>query len=228
MRTPTMRSAVLLSTALLALPAWMASAGAQRPTTVRVQDSGVAGAQDTMPGARPAWQQEQADQIQQAGRRLGVPVRTTRMVHFAQNGATFLTAPAANLETIPATQLPRGIDLGVAYLDAPRQAIPTGYYRLRVFGRPRGVGTTDARLQWIGMNGRVAAEVPATVEVSSMTLPAQAAEGITDVTISTVAARPREGCLYKVLVCHRCPNGQVTCWYTCVWAAETRIHNDAQ
>jgi hypothetical protein len=186
----------------------------------------VLGACQTLQGGNAGWQQAQAVQIQAAGRQLGVPVRTTRMVHFAQDGATFVTAPAANLETIPATELPRGIDIGVAYLDAPRQALPTGYYRLRAFGDPRGVGVTQGRVQWIGTDGRVALEIPATLDVESMTLPPRAAEEITTVTLTTIAAKESGGCLYKIRVCYLCTNGETTCIWKCVWATAPSLHGD--
>lgn len=125
-----------------------------------------AAAQPAGPGT--SWMQAQAEAMRRAGQRLGIPVQTDRMAYFAQNGATLVTAPAANLETIPAANLDRGVYLGVAYVEVPGRRIPAGFYGLRVFPDSQRTGTAEGRVQLVGTDGRVAVEVPATVEVRSM------------------------------------------------------------
>jgi hypothetical protein len=119
-------------------------------------------------GSATGWMQAQAEAVRRAGQRLGIPVQTDRMVYFAQNGATLITAPAANLETIAAASPDRGLYLGVAYVEVPGRRIPDGFYGLRVFPDSQRTGTSEGRVQLVGTDGRVAAEVTAIVEVRSI------------------------------------------------------------
>ena len=164
------------------------------------------------------WTTEQSKLIRQAGIRLGVPVRTERMVHFAQAGALWFAAPAANLESIPATELPRGVIVGVAYFDLPRQKFPKGFYKIRAFADVKQVGRVKGRVQIINDKGGIVGESPATVEVRSMTVPEGARSRLTTVSICTGAACNIEGGggtppIVDFWACQSCPNGWSVCFY---------------
>jgi hypothetical protein len=112
-----------------------------------------------------------AEELRQAGERLGVPVRTAQMVELADGGAELVAAPAIHLETIPATRYPAGIDLGVAYLDLPRPVvvqgssnvnIQKGFYKLRAFTEEgRQTGRIGGHAQLIDAAGGIVADLPA-------------------------------------------------------------------
>jgi hypothetical protein len=176
------------------------------------------GACETREAEGAGWTQTQADQIRRAGEQLGIPVRTDRMVHFAQGGATFFTAPAESLETVPAAALPRGVNLGVAYLDIPGDSLAAGFYGLQVFADPRQVGTVAGRLQWIGADGKVAAEVPATVNLRSLAPPERTATPST-ITLSAPCPSDTEnvppGCVGPYRVCYTSWIGTY-CFWRCI------------
>jgi hypothetical protein len=160
------------------------------------------------------WPRTQAEEIRKAGDRLGVPVETENMVSFAQSGTTFTTATARAWRTTAATELPRGINFAVAYLDSPGQRFSPGFYTLRAFAEPHGVGTVAGRIQVINAAGEVAGEVPATIDVRSLTVPPEAA--ITAPTIAVVgvpvpAAVDPTKCKYGNKICYCCTNGTLIC-----------------
>jgi hypothetical protein len=126
--------------------------------------------QGRRPGLGPS--PAQAEALRQAGQRLGIQVETNRMAYFGQEGATFFTAPAA---TPREDEQRRGLIVAVAYVDLSGQRFPAGYYGVRVFPDSQQVGTRVGRVQLIGSDGRVAAEIPTTMEVRSGPPPAQAA-----------------------------------------------------
>jgi len=164
------------------------------------------------------WTAAQAKLVLQAGKRLGVPVRTDRMVHFAQAGASWFAAPAANLETIPATELPRGVIIGVAYFDLPRQKFPKGFYKIRVVADVTQVGRASGRVQIINDKGAIVGNSPSTVEVRSMTVPRDARTRLTTVSICTGPACNIEGGsgtppIVDFWACQSCPNGWSVCFY---------------
>jgi hypothetical protein len=153
------------------------------------------------------WTKETESLLKQAGEQAGVPLQTKSMVHYAQWGASFYTAPAASFETSAATELVRGVDLGVAYVDSPGQKYPKGYYTLKAFANPTQPGEVNGTIQVIGADGRAAAELPATVTVDSMSAPAQQRAPM-DV---SVAAAP----------CGRPPNVVVNCFHWTTYANST-------
>jgi len=153
----------------------------------------------------PPSAQSQADALRQAGERLGLPIRASSMASITSGGTTIITAPAANLETVPATELPRGINLAVAYLDGAAP-VPRGYYRLRAYADNVRLGTIPGRIELLDGTGRVVGEVLATVEVHSLTVPEEARRQVTQVSI-----RNREvNC--PIRVCYLCTNGHWVCY----------------
>jgi hypothetical protein len=150
-----------------------------------------------------------ADLIRQASERLGVPIRTERMVTVSQGGATFLTAPAANLESVPATELPRGVDVAVAYLDSPGQTYPAGFYILHGVANAQQPGTVEGRIQLLDANRRVAGDIPARFEIFSMTLPDRPERLITNVSFHS--SRLAGHCNPNTETCYCCTNGWIVC-----------------
>jgi hypothetical protein len=131
---------------------------------------GATGCRTTYGASTASWTQAQAVQLQKAGDRLNVPVRTEAMVQFAQFGSTIFAAPAANLETVSAARYAEGVDLGVAYIDTPGDAAAGGsalkdFYKIRAFasGAP-AAGRVEGRVQLIDAGGRAVSELPATIE----------------------------------------------------------------
>jgi hypothetical protein len=162
----------------------------------------------TIADATKQWTSETERMLRDEANRLGVPLQTTPMVHYAQWGAAFYTAPAAGLETVAPADFSRGVNLGVAYVDSPGQSFPAGYYSLRAYADPRQPGDVDGRLQIIDTSGKVAAEVPATLTVDAMELPAQALRPV-DVSVAALSVRQR----YNVI--------HVTTYVNPVWALRT-------
>jgi hypothetical protein len=171
----------------------------------------------------------QARQLRQAGEQFGLPVRTEEMVQLAEGGTTMFLAPAASLDTIPATRYPAGVDLGIAYLDLPvsgerssGKALPKGFYKLRAIAfHAEKVGKVDGRIQLVDKQGRLAAELPAEVQILSLTLPPRSE------TRRTLISFGGGRCLNwvntsPVNVCVCCPNGVTVCMN--VFTKELEIH----
>jgi hypothetical protein len=148
--------------------------------------------------------QQQA--IGEAGQRLNVPVRTSNAAYAKHNGSSVLTAAAMNLEQIPATELRHGIDLGIAYIDAPAMQLPRDY-RVRATADVSQPGRTTGIVALIDQSGRTAAEVPASIDVWSMTVPPDARTASTRIALR----QNRENC-DGVWTCYRCTNGQTICY----------------
>lgn len=118
-----------------------------------------------------AWTARHAEELGEAGERLGVPVRTAAMAQFADRDAVLFAAPATDLAAIPTSRYAAGVDLGVAYLDilAPVAArdsspvsIPRGFYKLRGFSEEaRQSATVGGHAQLIDAAGTVVADLPA-------------------------------------------------------------------
>jgi hypothetical protein len=155
------------------------------------------------------WTAAQAELLRGAGERLGVPVRTEAMLNLAQGGASLSTAPAANFETIPATELPRGVTFAVATVDSPDQGVPKGTYALRAFAEPRQVGTVEGRVQLVDAGGRVAGELPARIEIESMSLPSVMSGVRTSIFLQH--ERLAGHCNLNYETCYCCENGYIVC-----------------
>jgi len=62
------------------------------------------------------------------------------MVYLAQGNVSWFAASVANLESTPATELPRGVNIGVAYFDLLGQKFPRDFYKIRAFADAKQVG----------------------------------------------------------------------------------------
>lgn len=155
----------------------------------------------------PNWRESQIVAIREAGARMGIPIRTERVVSVARERTLLITAPAVNLEDIPATALRQGADIAVAYVDSPGSRVPKGFYKLRAFADVRATGTIAGRIDFVDVAGKVVAEVPSTVEVQSLTLPPRDPNSFTEVALRSGAAN-----CHATWVCYLCPNGHWICY----------------
>lgn len=154
--------------------------------------------------------------LRQAGERLQVPVRTESTVHFAQDGVSWFAASAANLESLPATELSGGVNVGVAYFDLPDQKFPKGFYKIRASADVKQVGRVDAKGQLINDKGEIVGEMRATIDVKSMTVPEGSTSRFTAISICTGAACNLRGGAPPIAgfwACQSCPNGWSVCFY---------------
>ena len=115
------------------------------------------------------WSRVQAELLREASRSLGVPVQIENISQFSEGGATLITAPAEGLERVPATELPRGVNLGVAYVNSPGQSFPAGAYALRVSAPDPRIGENQGVIHLINANGSRVAQMAARITVDSLT-----------------------------------------------------------
>jgi hypothetical protein len=136
------------------------------------------------------------------------------MVYLAQGNVSWFAASVANLESTPATELPRGVNIGVAYFDLLGQKFPRDFYKIRAFADAKQVGRLEGKAQLINDKGAIVAELPAMVDVKSMTLPARPTSALTSLTVCAGAAcnigggTPPTVCFW---ICFECPNGFTVC-----------------
>lgn len=171
------------------------------------------------------WTDQHTHELHQAAEALNVAVRAEARVLYAQSGATMIATPAANLETIPATNYPQGVDLGTVYLDlahplgtrdAARHRIPPGTYRARAISpEVREPGKLEGHVQLVDAAGHVAAELPANFDVRSLRVPPEARNQRTLISVTTKPT-PLET---VVMFCWTCPNGVVCCVFFRVYFA---------
>jgi|SRR4051794_10221038 hypothetical protein len=172
-----------------------------------------------------------AQAMARAAARAGVSVNLDSLTQGTGNGATVVIGAITGMESIPATELPRGVDAAFAYLDLPtgpggaQPNLPAGYYTFRVSassqtvdealkasggvppdttspdGRPSVPG---AKVELVDARGQVAAVIPGQLGVFSATVPPDAAKQRTLV-------EPVIGAQY-ILVWVVCPNGWAVCF----------------
>lgn len=141
----------------------------------------------------------------------GVKLNLEQTVTASSESITFAGSSIAGFEQIPATRLPRGVDAGFIYLNAPESGIPADFYRLHTQAPNPQKGVHEGTVSLVSRSGKVVAQLPATLETWSMEVPrplpyertlmeAQlhnepaSSEG-------AMAARPR------LTIIIRCPNG---------------------
>jgi hypothetical protein len=172
-----------------------------------------------------------AQTMVRAAARAGVSVNPNTLTQGSGNGATLVIGATTGLESIPATELPKGVNTAFGYLDLPdgpggvQPNLPAGFYTFRVsaslatvqealkasggvppdttspVGRPSVPG---AKVELIDAQGRVAAVIPGQLGVFSLTVPPDAAKQRTVV-------EPIIGGRY-IIVWFICPNGWAVCF----------------
>ena len=155
------------------------------------------------------------DQLLTASKAAGVNVHAEELFTVSRGSETVTTAPIVGWEKIPATDLAKGVDFAYGYFSTQEPRVPAGNYTLRATADVRAVGTVKGRVQFVDRQGNVAAEVPADIEVHSLTVPAQAATQRSFVTSTLVVDR--------IYVWHRCPNG-VCVRFPILQARDLTIH----
>ena len=143
--------------------------------------------------------QTPGEQLVKASKDAGVNIHADEVFTMSRGAETITGAPIVGWEQIPATAHANGVEFGYAYISTEEPRIPAGHYKLKGFARPSQVGPVEGRVQLIDQGGRVAAEIPAQVEVHSMTVPAEAAGARSFVTAVSQGDRN--------LIWFRCPNG---------------------
>lgn len=144
--------------------------------------------------------QSPKDQLVEASKAAGVNIHVEEVFSLSRGSESVVAAPIAGWEKIPATALAKGVDFGFAYFATEEPRVPAGYYSLKGFADVKEVGTVKGRVQLIDRGGKVAAELPAEVEVHSMTVPPEAANQRSFVAALTTGDRQR--------IWFRCPNGE--------------------
>lgn len=139
-------------------------------------------------------------QLLAASTAAGVQVHREEIFSLSRGTEAVSVAPIAGWESIPATALPNGVDFAFGYFDTREINIPAGYYRLRAFANPTAPGTVTGRVQFINRAGAVVAEVPAEIEVHTMTVPPEAASQRSFVA-AVLDRQHQQGGWF------RCPNG---------------------
>jgi hypothetical protein len=152
-------------------------------------------------GCRPSESESPTEQLLGASKAANVQVHADEVFSISRGKQTFTAAPIVGWEQIPATALPNGVDIAYAYFAT--KEVPKGYYKLKAFANPTGVGTVDGKVQLIDQGGKVAAEIPAQVEIHSMTVP----EGASSRRTNLMTFTDEKG---QTIMWARCPNGQCT------------------
>lgn len=150
--------------------------------------------------------------LQAAARRSKVRINTEEMVTALRADSALAIAPVREFDRTPATDLPDGTDVAFLYLDNNDPKIPAGFYRVRVSAPVTQLGKVRGTTQLIDRQGRVALELPADVDVKSMTLPDPRPFPHTGINVETRFADPDsfppdpQPLLIVVIIC---PNGVV-------------------
>lgn len=143
--------------------------------------------------------QSPKDQLLEASKAAGVNVHAEEVFSVSRDSESVIAAPIAGWEKIPATALAKGVDFGFAHFSTEEPRVPAGYYSLRAFADVNAVGTVQGRVQLLDRAGKVAAELPAQIEVHSLTIPLEAANQRSFVV--GIPRKQRQGIWF------RCPNG---------------------
>lgn len=173
-----------------------AISGCERPAEINTNQGGTS---QNSPTPCPS-SQSPKDQLLEASKAAGVNIHADEVFSVSRGSESFIGAPIAGWETIPATALPNGVDFGFAYFSTEEPRVPAGYYRLKGFADVRAVGTVKGRVQLLDRSNKVAAELPAEIQVHSMTVPAEASSQRSFLTAITTGDRHR--------IWFRCPNGE--------------------
>jgi hypothetical protein len=159
---------------------------------------------------RSASGQDAVAQLIAASKVAGIEVIEDEVLSVSRGQETFITAPIASWVHTPATELRNGINIAFVYVSAKEPHVPAGYYTIRAFADDIRVGKVAGRAQLIDRNGKVAAEIPAQVEIHSLTVPPNA---------RTVFVTTGDGPDGQLRLWHRCDNGQ--CYLFGVFSIKT-------
>ncbi|MFP2911041.1 hypothetical protein ACLESD_39605 [Pyxidicoccus sp. 3LFB2] len=113
------------------------------------------------------------EQLIKAAEEAGVKLNREEIVTASSKDVNFVGTSIEGFEQVPATDLPKGVDAGFVYLDAPATGIPAGFYRLNAHANEEDIqkGTYQGTVGLIGADGKEVARMPATMETSSLSVP---------------------------------------------------------
>ena len=166
-------------------------------------------------GCMTASDRGDAQKLSDAGKRMGVLIRSEGSFDYSQFGSQMSVAPAENLETIPATRYTEGVDIGVSYLNlrGATATVPAGFYKLRaIVPDATHTGKTKGRVQLVNLEGRVVADLATDFDIRSLTAPSAPSGRHTLLSLKSGAIwnQPSDR---RVYVCGDCPNGVFWCSY---------------
>jgi hypothetical protein len=139
------------------------------------------------------------EQLFAASKAAGVEVLREQVFMIYRGAETFVTAPIASWAQIPATELRKGINVAFAYVSTKEPKVPPGYYTIKALANDIRLGTVAAKAQLIDRQGKVVVEIPARVEIHSLTVPS----GARTIFVTTGAGPDARPHLWL-----RCSNGQ--------------------
>ncbi|HEV7890330.1 MAG TPA: hypothetical protein VGP08_06810 [Pyrinomonadaceae bacterium] len=162
-----------------------------------------------LPGCSKPKETNISDRLLEASKDAGVQVNPEEVFSISRGAETVAVAPIAGWEQVPATDLRKGTNIGYAYFSTQEPKVPSGYYTLKAFADVDNVGTVAARVQLLDRSGKVAGEIPAEVEVHSLTVPPEAASLRTFVTATDdrVSSQTQNIPGLRPRIWLRCPNG---------------------
>jgi hypothetical protein len=124
------------------------------------------------PASAPQCSDPKSDLIAAADK-AGVKLNVEQIVTASSEDVTFVGTSIEGFEQVPATDLPKGVDAGFVYLDAPKSGIPAGFYRLNAHADEKVIqkGTYQGTVGLIGADGKEVTRLAATMETSSLSVP---------------------------------------------------------
>jgi hypothetical protein len=142
-----------------------------------------------------------------AADKAGVKLNVEQIVTASSEDVTFAGTSIQGFEQVPATDLPKGVDAGFVYLDAPATGIPAGFYRLNAHANKEDVrkGSYPGTVGFIGADGKEVARVAATMETSSLTVPNPLPYARTRLETRIGTQTPERQDIIIIII--HCPNG---------------------
>ena len=162
----------------------------------------------------PVCSDELKERVAEAAAERGISVDTEGMLTVVREGVTFAAATISGFEQVPARDLPRGVDFGFVYLDAPGSNLATGYYTLRASADEGDiqVGRFDGTVELVDANGKVAANLPATIDAQSLDVPNPLPYARTVVGGGVRLPDPSTDRIIWIFGWYHCPNGMWVCF----------------
>ncbi|MEM6797407.1 MAG: hypothetical protein AAF725_25785 [Acidobacteriota bacterium] len=150
------------------------------------------------------------EQLQSAADERRIAIETREMLTLVREDITLLVASLEGFEQVPATAALDGVDVGFAYIDAPRSDIPTGYYTLRASAQDVAQGRIESQVHLIDDSGRTVGEFPAEMAVRSLEVPDNPEYNRT--VVGGEVDADHESGFRRISVWIICPNGWAFCF----------------
>jgi hypothetical protein len=147
----------------------------------------------------------------EAGRDAGAEINTAEIYSLVRNHSAMVVAPLRGYENVEARSLPQGVDVAFGYFQSATNQLPAGFYKLRASAQNVRLGKITGTVQFIAQDGSVALEVPARMEVRSLTLPPRPLKKRTFVETDVVMSGPYTKAATDVWFI--CSNGLIICFY---------------